>query len=76
MVKELRRAVTMAGKKKEEGKEYNGWGGPRPNSGRKKGSKGDRKRRSIWASDEEFEKIKTFISGLRESNYAKQGGQP
>ena len=73
MVKELRRAITMAGKKKEEGKEYNGWGGPRPNSGKKKG---DRKRRSIWASDEEFEKVKTFIASLRESNYTKQGGQP
>ena len=62
----------MAGKKKEDGKEYNGWGGARPNSGKKKG---DRKRRSIWASDEEFEKIKAFISGLRENNYSKQGEQ-
>ena len=52
----------MAGKKKEEGREYTGWGGARPGSGKKKG---DRKRRSIWASDEEFEEIKKFIERLR-----------
>lgn len=60
----------MTGKPKKEGSEHPGWGGARINSGKKKG---DRKRRSIWASDEEFEKVKEFIASLRETNYNKQG---
>lgn len=83
MVKELRRSVTMAGKKKEEGKEYNGWGGPRPNSGRKKGSRNgapggpkiERQKRSIWSTKEEYEEVMRFLTELRNRNN-QQGGQP
>ena len=62
----------MAGKKKEDGKEYNGWGGARPNSGRKK-TASDRQKRSIWSTKEEYEEVKKFLADLRAKNDSKQG---
>ena len=50
----------MSGKKKEEGKEYNGWGGKRENQTGRPVTE-PKRQRNVYVTEAEFEALKYYL---------------